>query len=435
MSNPVSIPGLTTTGVAGYGTHGPILLGEWNGHQVSIRRVRRGSVPLSTHRRRLHVLSAITSTNLAKIIHLEESAEGFTVISENVGGPTLTTLRAGTGGLTLAEGWRLLSDVCTALATLHKHGVIHADVSPANVLVRSDSPSGRAVLIDVGGEEDWELGTVGFRAPEITSGAPASSSSDVWSAARVALWAVAQEHRLLFAELLAHVLHAEPATRIDAATLASQAEAEAAAKINLPDEARLASAHLRAKASSLPTTRAARRQRRPKHTYSKPLMAGVFLAIALATYVVADAGSEPDDPGPVEQVEGPPESEAETAVVELTERRDRALAEHNLGLLEEITVTGSEAAAADQQLLASFQGSKPAGLRTHVDIQKVQGTPEEPVVHALLQQGGFAWEGGANDGVEVAALPPRCVRIHLISEAGDWFVQRVSACAASGISG
>lgn len=435
MSNPVSIRGLTTTGVAGYGTHGPILLGEWNGHEVSVRRVQRGSVPLSTHRRRLRALSEITSTNLAKIIHVEERADGFTVISENVAGPTLTTLRAGTGGLTLTEGWRLLADVCMALATLHKNGIIHADVSPANVLVRSDSPSGRAVLIDVGGEEDWELGTVGFRAPEISSGAPASSSSDVWSAARVALWAVGQEHRLLFAELLAHVLHAEPATRPDAATLATQAEAEAGATIGLPDEARLASAHLRAKASSLPTTRAGRRMRRRKHSYSRPLMVGVFLALLLATYLIADGSAQPEDRGRVEQVSGPSESEAETAVVDLTQRRDHALAEHNQGLLEQITVAGSDAAAADQKLLASFQGSKPAGLHTHVDVQNVHGPPEAPVVRALLQQGGFTWDGGVNDGVEVAALPPRCVRIHLVSEGGNWLVQRVSACAASGISG
>jgi len=50
--------------------------------------------------------------------------------------------------LTEATLWRLLGEVCSALALLHKHGVLHLDVKPANILVTADGDSERFVLAD-----------------------------------------------------------------------------------------------------------------------------------------------------------------------------------------------------------------------------------------------------------------------------------------------
>lgn len=446
------MPGLAITGIAGYGAHGPIHLGVWNGTYVSIRRTGPGSVPLATRRSRLQRLAGIDSPHVARVVHVESTAGGLTILSEHVPGPTLSTLRAGGVGLDVAQGWRLLADLCAALAALHERGIIHADVSPSNVLVRSEQPNrGRAVLVDVGGEEDWELGTVGFRAPEIATGAPASRASDIWSAARVAVWAVQDDHRLYFHEVLGHALQQNPEHRPGAGDLAAQAEAEAAAQIHIPDDARLASAHLRAKASSEPTTRASRRRSRTRarpHRRRHAVAGGaVFLAFLLGGYMLAEelfdsgGGHKGSTAAPAPETEPasrpavPALPDPGDAVQELTDLRDRALATHDEDLLARVTIPESKAAESDRELLRRFRGSRPVGLVTAVEVREVTQGEAGPVVTAMLTQAEFTWEGGANDGITVAELPPRCARIHLSEVEREWFVHETSACAAAEISG
>src|SRR5690625_2943506 len=438
-----SIPGLTITGIARYSAHGPIQQGVWYGAEVSVRRTGAGSVPLATRRSRLERLTTIDSPTVVKVLHVERTETGLTILSEHVPGPTLSTLRAGGRGLDLRQGWRLLADLCTALAALHERGIIHADVSPSNILVRGERPQrGRAVLADVGGEEDWELGTVGFRAPEIATGAPASRAGDVWSAARVAVWSVQEDHRLYFHEVLANALQDDPRGRPSARDLAQRAEPEAAPQLDLPDEAELASAHLRAKASSEPTTRAGRRRRsRPRAAGKKLLGAGVFLTFLLGGYLLAsgifDTGGGPEG-HPGADLPAPADGDSPRlgeAVRALTELRDRALATHDEELLARVSLPASKAALADRALLRSFRGSRPVGLATTVDVLEVSENGDGPVVTAMLTQSGFTWEGGANDGISVAALPARCTRIHLREVDEEWFVHEVSACAAEEISG
>ena len=444
MSHTASdVPGLAITGIAGYAAHGPIHTGVWNGLDVSVRRTGAGSVPLATRRARLERLTTIDSPHVARVVHVARSEAGLTILSEHVPGPSLSTLRAGSRGLDLRQGWRLLADLCAALAALHERGIIHADVSPSNILVRGERPQrGRVVLVDVGGEEDWELGTVGFRAPEIATGASGSRAGDVWSAARVVVWSVQEDHRLYFHEVLANALQDDPRRRPGARELAQRAEAEAAPQLQLPDEAELASAHLRAKASTQPTTRAGRRRRaRPRDPRKKLLGAAVFLTFLLGGYLLAagvfDAGGEhtrhpgADLPAPAD---GNSPSLGE-AVRTLTELRDRALATHDEDLLARVSLPASKAAQADRELLRSFRGSRPVGLATTVDVLEVSEGGDGPVVTAMLTQAGFTWEGGANDGTSVAPLPARCTRIHLSEVDEEWFVHEVSACAADEISG
>jgi len=438
-----SIPGLTITGIAGYSAHGPIHQGVWNGAEVSVRRTGAGSVPLATRRSRLERLTTIDSPHVAKVLHVERTETGLTILSEHVPGPTLSTLRAGGRGLDLRQGWRLLADLCAALTTLHERGIIHADVSPSNILVRGEQPHrGRAVLVDVGGEEDWELGTVGFRAPEIATGTPASPAGDVWSAARVAVWSVQDVHRLYFHEILANALQEDPQRRPSARELAERAEVEAAPQLQLPDEAELASAHLRAKASSQPTTRAGRRRRaRPRDHRKKLLGAAVFLTFLLGGYLLASGIFDTGSGHKRHSETALPTAAAATypglddAVQTLTDMRDRALATHDEDLLAQVSLPDSKAAEADRELLGRFGGSRPVGLTTRVEIREVSESGAGPVVTAMLTQAGFTWEDGANDGIAVAPLPARCTRIHLSELDGEWFVHETSACAAAEISG
>lgn len=72
----------------------------------------------------------------------------------------------------------------SVLGYLHRHGWLHLDVKPDNVVVQE----GRAVLIDLGvatrpGRLDRAIGTDGYAAPEQEAGGVVSAATDVWGVA------------------------------------------------------------------------------------------------------------------------------------------------------------------------------------------------------------------------------------------------------------
>ena len=83
-----------------------------------------------------------------------------------------------------------LAEAADALTHLHtqEHPVIHGDVKPANLVL---TRGGHIVLVDFGlstaaRTTELRLGTTGFAAPELVTGAPASRASDVYALAATA---------------------------------------------------------------------------------------------------------------------------------------------------------------------------------------------------------------------------------------------------------
>ncbi|RKT77081.1 serine/threonine protein kinase [Terracoccus luteus] len=129
------------------------------------------------------------------------AAEDGTVLiaSELVDGGSLQTLVGDYGPLDEPTVTVLLEQVLDGLAALHRSGLVHRDVKPANVLLRAtgDGPP-HALLTDFGltiGLEDARLthtgtviGTPGYLPPEVTSGRrPPHPRQDVYAAGRLAL--------------------------------------------------------------------------------------------------------------------------------------------------------------------------------------------------------------------------------------------------------
>ena len=93
------------------------------------------------------------------------------------------------GGGHLAEAFSIVAQLCLALDHLHRRGLVHRDVKPANVFLRSD---GRTTLFDFGlacsavgasvtTNSDLCVGTMEYAAPEQICGAFVDRRADIYS--------------------------------------------------------------------------------------------------------------------------------------------------------------------------------------------------------------------------------------------------------------
>ena len=146
--------------------------------------------------RELAVLQRVRVEGLVRLheaLALVEPAGTVALVLDLVGSGSLTGVIAARGHLSVGEAVTVVCPVARTLAGLHGAGVVHGDVSPANVLVER---SGRPVLADLGvarltGEAPGEVfGTEGFTAPEVESGDLTSPASDVYALGALAWWCV-----------------------------------------------------------------------------------------------------------------------------------------------------------------------------------------------------------------------------------------------------
>jgi serine/threonine-protein kinase len=110
-------------------------------------------------------------------------------------GESLSARIRGCGALPPEQAVAIARQIAQALAAVHAHGVVHADVTPSNVFVVGDAPL-HVKLLDFGlaaiagesydeGQSEFVLGTPAYISPEQLSGLPASDRSDQYSLACV----------------------------------------------------------------------------------------------------------------------------------------------------------------------------------------------------------------------------------------------------------
>jgi len=159
--------------------------------------------------REARALAVLDGASAPRLVEAGEDAHGpYVVTAFRDGAPLANHVHSAHDGASLVAG------TLNALAEVHRRGVVHGDLSPANVLVEPAGvvfvDFGLAQIAGEGADGGAFVGTLAYAAPEVArDGAGArTSASDVFAAAVCLLEALTGKGarpRLAAAALLVHV--------------------------------------------------------------------------------------------------------------------------------------------------------------------------------------------------------------------------------------
>jgi hypothetical protein len=304
-----------------------------------------------------------------------------------VAGTDLATVHAARPGWAPAEVVGVLAPLARALAVLHRAGLAHGDVSPANVVLAAD---GRPVLVDLlCGDDLLQQGTPGVAAPERPRGA--RPAGDVHALARTGLLLLGdtadRDGEAAVRGVLEDAACPDPDRRPSAEDLAAALVRSCPpASALLPDAAVLARlalqrlADVRDDETTRPGTR--RRPPRARHRGTRDrrgvVVGGALTAGGLAVALVVAGAVLPGASWSATTGDGggvgvaPLHLDPAAAAVRLTAGRAEALTAQDAAALASVTVPGSPAARTDADLLRSLAEAGQAGSDLSLDIGSVR---------------------------------------------------------------
>jgi serine/threonine protein kinase len=160
---------------------------------VAIKALAPQFASISTARQRFvreaRAAAAVTHDNVINIHAVEDAGPVPYMVMQFIDGPTLQQKLDSTGQLSLKEILRIGLQIAEGLAAAHRHGLIHRDVKPANILMENGIE--RVKLTDFGlarAGDDASLtqsgvvaGTPMYMSPEQAEGEPVDFRSDLFS--------------------------------------------------------------------------------------------------------------------------------------------------------------------------------------------------------------------------------------------------------------
>jgi serine/threonine protein kinase len=140
-------------------------------------------------RREAQAAANLNHPNIVSVYDWGESEGNYFIVMEYIDGRSLSSLLKSEGNLTVDRAAQIGSAVASALYYAHRHGVIHRDIKPGNVLITED---GRVKVTDFGiaralGADDsltqtgLVMGTATYISPEQAQGLGADGRSDIYS--------------------------------------------------------------------------------------------------------------------------------------------------------------------------------------------------------------------------------------------------------------
>lgn len=256
---------------------------------------------------RRNVWSALTECSSPRLPRVEatyELPEHFVVVYDFVPGRTLSKVIETDGPLTPESTVSLGIELCEAAEELHRHGIVHRDISPNNIVAAADG----AHLIDLGiarmrvegaSKDTTSLGTWGFASPEQYGFAQTDARSDVYSIGRIlgfALTGIRPDDET-YEQALKAILEHAPAKLVHAITRACSFEpsarfqsatemAEALAGSSQPKDDRASSSANQQVDKAKALTRTYAQKRRPEKTELQ-VLGSLLLKLILIAVVLA----------------------------------------------------------------------------------------------------------------------------------------------------
>jgi hypothetical protein len=187
MPSPVHVPGYEVDELIGFGGAGEVWRARdlSSGETVALKRLRlRGSSAVQRLRREAAILAAVAGPHVIGVRAVVVDGDDAVLVLDHAGGGSLATVLGVRGQISPPEVVTVLAPLAAALAAAHGRGLVHGDLTPANILFSVD---GRPMLADFGVAHAVGLppevveGTVGYVDPEVVGGAAVSTASDVFA--------------------------------------------------------------------------------------------------------------------------------------------------------------------------------------------------------------------------------------------------------------
>ena len=138
--------------------------------------------------REARAVASLTHANMVQVYESGEAAGWHFIAMEFVEGQDLKRYIREHGPLRVAEAVRIAVAVCEVLDYAHRHGIIHRDVKPQNILLRRD---GTVKVTDFGiaralssvtiTQTGTVLGSVQYLSPEQARGQPVGRAADIYA--------------------------------------------------------------------------------------------------------------------------------------------------------------------------------------------------------------------------------------------------------------
>ncbi len=130
---------------------------------------------------------ALQHPNIVTVYELGKEGDLPFIAMEYLGGDSLEKMIARQMPLPLAQKVGYIIQICRALEYAHKHGVVHRDIKPGNIMGTTEGTVkvvdfGIARLVDASKTQTGTLiGTLGYMSPQQLRGEHADERSDIWA--------------------------------------------------------------------------------------------------------------------------------------------------------------------------------------------------------------------------------------------------------------